>query len=111
MKTSLGCFMIMSWLYVAPTSAQTFDACSDKCCANKGGVHYCDSSAGRFVCGDGDYSSCYCTRHAVMDLQKIHGCCLWQGGVFKIDPKSQLVICNDGGVSEICSVYHAEHIN
>lgn len=81
------------------------DACS-QCCVGKGNIQYCDSSAGRYVCGDGDYSSCYCNRHAVMDLQKIQGCCLWQGGVFKIDPATHVVICNNGGISEICSIYN-----
>lgn len=75
----------------------------DKCCQSMGGISYCDSSAGRFVCGNGSYSSCYCTRHAVMDLEHIQGCCLWQGGVMDIDDKG-LVICNNGGVSETCSL-------
>ena len=78
---------------------------TDGCCVSKGGIHYCDSSAGRYVCGDGDYSTCYCTRHAVMDLQKLQGCCIWQGGVLKKDDETGLVICNDGGVSEICGLY------
>ena len=75
----------------------------DNCCGNMGGVRYCDSSAGRMVCNNGEYSSCYCTKHAVMDLQKIAGCCLWQGGVFKIGARG-LVICNNGSVSELCSL-------
>lgn len=75
----------------------------DNCCVNRGDTQYCDASAGRYVCGDGEYSSCYCTRHAVMNLQKFAGCCTWQGGVMKIDPASHLVICNNGGVSEVCS--------
>lgn len=78
----------------------------ESCCSAKGGIQYCDSSAGRYVCSDGDYSSCYCTRHAVMDLQKIQGCCVWQGGVMKIEPGTGLVICNDGGVSDVCSIQH-----
>ena len=76
------------------------------CCSGMGGIHYCDSSAGRFVCNSGDYSSCYCSRHAVMDLQKIAGCCLWQGGVMATD-MSGTVICNNGGTSEICSTQFA----
>lgn len=72
------------------------------CCSASGGIQYCDSSAGRYVCANGDYSSCYCTRHAVMDLQKIKGCCLWQGGVMKIEPGTGIVICNNGGTSEMC---------
>ena len=73
------------------------------CCVNMGGIKYCDSSAGRYVCENGYYSSCYCTRHAVMDLQKIQGCCLWQGGVFKVDELG-LVVCNNGGVSDVCNL-------
>lgn len=76
---------------------------TDQCCQGMGGVQYCDSSAGRLVCNNGFYSSCYCTRHAVMDLEHLQGCCLWQGGVLDMDP-SGLVICNDGGVSEVCSL-------
>lgn len=79
----------------------------DNCCGGMGGVQYCDSSAGRMVCKNGDYSTCYCTRHAVMDLQKIAGCCLWQGGVFKLSERG-LVICRDGGISEICSLQTPE---
>ncbi|MDP3705808.1 MAG: neurogenic locus notch [Legionellaceae bacterium] len=76
----------------------------NNCCEKAGGIRYCDSSAGRYVCNNGDYSVCYCTRHAVMDLQKIAGCCLWQGGVLKIDEGKGLIICNNGGVSEICGL-------
>lgn len=76
----------------------------DNCCNLMGGVSYCDSSAGRLVCKNGFYSSCYCTRHAVMDLDHVQGCCLWQGGVLKIDPGTGLVICNSGGVSEVCTL-------
>ncbi|AHE66786.1 hypothetical protein [Legionella oakridgensis] len=76
------------------------------CCENMGGVSYCDSSAGRFVCNNGYYSSCYCSRHAVMDLQKLKGCCLWQGGVMSADDQG-LVVCNNGGVSEVCSTQNA----
>ena len=79
-----------------------YAACSD-CCAQMGGIQYCDSSTGRFVCANGYYSSCYCTRHAVMDLQRVEGCCLWQGGVMLVNPTG-LVICNNGGVSAICSL-------
>lgn len=83
------------------------DPCTeDGCCKNKGGIQYCDSSAGRYVCTDGDYSSCYCNRHAVMDLQKFQGCCTWQGGVMKIEDETGLVICNNGGTSDICSIQH-----
>lgn len=73
------------------------------CCDGLNGIRYCDSSAGRYVCQNGDYSTCYCTRHAIMDLQKLEGCCLWQGGVFKISDDRQ-VLCNNGSVSEICTI-------
>lgn len=75
----------------------------DTCCSGMGGIQYCDSSAGRLVCNNGSYSSCYCTRHAVMDLTHIQGCCLWQGGVMTYDDPTGLVICNDGSVSAVCS--------
>lgn len=73
------------------------------CCNNMGGVSYCDSTAGRYVCNNGFHSSCYCTRHAVMDMQKFEGCCIWQGGVLDANDMG-LVICNNGGVSESCSI-------
>jgi hypothetical protein len=73
------------------------------CCSKMGGINYCDSSGGRFVCQNGFYSACYCTRHAVMDLQLLKGCCLWQGGVMPTYDSTGLVICNDGSVSEECS--------
>ena len=71
-------------------------------CKMQGGIHYCDSSAGLYVCKNGEYSTVYCTRHAVMDLEHIQGCCLWAGGVFKITPTG-VVICRDGRISELCS--------
>ncbi|MDI9818564.1 MULTISPECIES: hypothetical protein [unclassified Legionella] len=74
------------------------------CCGSMGGISYCDSSAGRYVCNNGYYSSCYCTRHAVMDLQLLQGCCLWQGGVLTVDPRTGAVVCHNGSVSEICSL-------
>lgn len=74
------------------------------CCGDMGGISYCDSSAGRYVCNNGYYSACYCTRHAVMDLQKLQGCCLWQGGVLTIDEAGGTVLCNNGTFSEICSI-------
>ncbi|MFZ4076879.1 MAG: neurogenic locus notch [Legionellaceae bacterium] len=76
---------------------------NESCCSEMGGVQYCDSSAGRLVCKNGEYSDCYCTRHAVMDLQKLTGCCLWKGGVLKIDPIGT-VMCRDGGYSEGCTL-------
>lgn len=79
-------------------------AFAGNCCNSMGGVKYCDSSAGRYVCSNGYYSACYCTRHAVMDLQKIQGCCLWKGGVLKQDQANGFVVCRDGSVSELCSL-------
>lgn len=75
----------------------------DTCCGGMGGISYCDSSAGRYVCQNGDYSVCYCTRHAVMDLQFIQGCCIWQGGVRTVTALGK-VICRDGTEAEICSL-------
>lgn len=72
------------------------------CCGGMGGINYCDSSAGRYVCKNGDFSACYCTRHAVMDLQLLYGCCLWKGGVSSAN--QGIIVCNDGTVSEMCSL-------
>lgn len=78
---------------------------SDGCCRGMQGVSYCDSSAGRLVCKNGFYSACYCTRHAVMDLQLLRGCCLWHGGVYpKLTSAYGSVMCNDGSYSEECSL-------
>ncbi|WP_078061578.1 neurogenic locus notch [Legionella saoudiensis] len=75
------------------------------CCSGMGGISYCDSSAGRMVCNNGFYSTCFCTPHAVMDLQLIRGCCLWKGGVVNsLTAPNGLVVCNDGSVSEECSL-------
>jgi hypothetical protein len=76
-----------------------------ECCQGMGGIHYCDSSAGRFVCRNGDYSSCYCTRHAIMDFQDLRGCCLWQGGIAQDPDIYGMVVCRDGSISEICSMH------
>ena len=79
--------------------------CEDQtCCGKMGGVSYCDSSAGRLVCNNGYYSSCYCTRHAVMDIQLLQGCCLWQHGVLRTDYQTGAVICNDGTISPECTL-------
>ncbi|HCA89094.1 MAG: neurogenic locus notch [Legionellaceae bacterium] len=86
-----------------PNRACQSDCYRDKCCQNMGGIQYCDASSGRYVCQNGFFSSCYCTRHAVMDLEHLQGCCLWQGGVLDVN-ESGLVICNNGGVSEICTL-------
>lgn len=94
---------IISIVILSITMTTAYADCGDNCCGSMGGIHYCDSSAGRYVCKNGDYSACYCTRHAVMDLQKIAGCCLWQGGVLKITEKG-IVICNNGHISEMCSL-------
>lgn len=103
------CLSLIVLLSALPlTSAQACLAGSrgcelNKCCGNMGGIRYCDSSAGRFVCNNGYYSSCYCDRHAIMDLRHIPGCCVWQGGVSRIDPTGQ-VVCNNGGISEECTL-------
>ncbi|CDZ78891.1 hypothetical protein BN59_03206 [Legionella massiliensis] len=88
-----------------PACTETFLPTCDKhfCCGDMGGISYCDSSAGRYVCNNGYYSSCYCNRHAVMNLQKLEGCCLWQGGVLTV-ADTGAVICNNGSVSEVCSL-------
>lgn len=98
---SLRHLSLLSAVLLYTPSVLADPPCED-CCSRQGGVKYCDSSAGRYVCNDGNYSVCYCTRHAVMDLQKIQGCCLWHGGVFKINELGS-VICNDSTVSEICT--------
>src|SRR3990167_463898 len=99
--------LLLSMLIIVIPLSMVFARCHNEedkisCCEGMGGVSYCDALAGRVVCGNGEYSACYCTRHAVMDLQKITGCCVWQGGVMKTDPFG-LVICRDGGTSEVCS--------
>ncbi len=113
----LGCWLvIITLVFGASTSfAKAPDKCCNTryipkcdqkfCCNDMGGISYCDSSAGRYVCNNGFYSSCYCTIHAVMDIQKIEGCCLWQGGVFNVEEDTGLVVCNNGGVSEVCSIF------
>lgn len=73
------------------------------CCDNDTSVRYCDTSAGFNVLQNGDYANSYCTRHAVMNLQKLEGLCLWRGGVAQITERKE-VICNDGTVSEISSL-------
>ncbi|KTD18905.1 hypothetical protein [Legionella jordanis] len=91
--------------YICDESTSYLPTCDKKnCCGSMGGINYCDSSAGRYVCNNGYYSSCYCTRHAIMDLQKLQGCCLWQGGVLTVDDATGAVVCNNGGISEACSL-------
>ena len=65
-------------------------------------ISYCDATNGRYVLDNGDFSAEYCTRRAVMDMQKFQGCCMWRGGVASITLKGQ-VNCNDGSVSEMCT--------
>lgn len=79
-------------------------ALADGCCKGMGGASYCDSSGGRLVCQNGFYSACYCTRHAVMDLQFLKGCCLWRGGVLQTLDNTGVVMCNDGSFSEECTL-------
>ena len=96
----LVCFAFStSWTYAKNTNGA--------CCNLMGGVSYCDSSAGRLVCNNGFYSSCYCTPHAVMDLQLLRGCCLWKGGVYtgsSLNSHAGEIVCNDGSISEECSL-------
>lgn len=91
---------------IAPKKCTTCE--TNVCCARMGGISYCDSSAGRYVCQNGYYSSCYCTRHAIMDIQNIKGCCLWQGGVYAVNLQG-VVICADGKISEICSIQNTQN--
>lgn len=96
---SIKAIMLTSLLGLLSTSAF-----ADGCCNQMGGISYCDSSAGRLVCKNGFYSACYCTRHAVMDLQLLRGCCLWKGGVYPKLNAYGSVLCNDGSYSEECSL-------
>lgn len=96
---------VLSLLFSPVVTAKSYDS---GCCSKMGGVNYCDSSAGRLVCNNGFYSTCYCTPHAVMDLQLLKGCCLWKGGVLPPNLShggpSGLIVCNDGSISEECSL-------
>lgn len=102
--SSIKQLLMFTVLSITALAAFASGNCSG-CCNGMGGIRYCDSSAGRFVCNNGYYSSCYCTRHAVMDLQKIMGCCLWHGGVLRSDDGAGVVICRDGTISETCSLH------
>jgi hypothetical protein len=75
----------------------------DSCCSEMGGINYCDSTSGRYICKNGYFSACYCTRHADIDLQNLSGCCLWEGGIAKRDAKGR-IHCRDGSISELCSL-------
>ncbi|MDF1758777.1 MAG: neurogenic locus notch [Legionellaceae bacterium] len=107
MNTLYKSVIISSMLVLGSINiAYSEDVCTntcDTCCGKMDGIRYCDSSSGRYVCNNGRYSSCYCTIHAVMDLQKVAGCCLWQGGVLKVS-KEGIVKCRNGSASEMCSV-------
>lgn len=96
--------LLNTLLLVAAMGIVSTPLSADGCCKKMGGINYCDSSAGRLVCNNGFYSACYCTRHAVMDLQLLKGCCLWRGGVYKISERTGLVVCNNGSYSEECSL-------
>jgi hypothetical protein len=106
-RTSMRTALLFA-LAVLSFSSYTI-ACStcsgDSCCAGSG-ISYCDSSSGRYVCKNGDYSTCYCTRHAVMEMERFRGCCMWHGGVYKVNGYGA-VICNDSTVSELCSAHNA----
>jgi hypothetical protein len=98
-------FILLLTLSYLPASLAQNDT-ADGCCSGMGNIMYCDRSAGLYVCNNGDYSACYCSRHAIMDLQSVQGCCLWQGGVESMDPMG-IVHCQDGAVSEVCSILDA----
>ncbi|MCH9756057.1 MAG: neurogenic locus notch [Gammaproteobacteria bacterium] len=102
----LRLLLCLGSLFLSPVTLAAQNCGGANCCGKMGGIQYCDSSAGRYVCNNGRYSSCYCKRSAVMDMQAFAGCCMWQGGVFKFDEKDGLLICNNGGVSEVCSIGH-----
>ena len=89
LKTFFSASMLS--LLISPIYAQS--GYVDGCCSKMGGVSYCDSSAGRLVCKNGFYSACYCTPHAIMDLQLFRGCCLWKGGVVQTYNVNGLVVC------------------
>ncbi len=93
-------FSAVSLLLSCSTSALA--NCNGETCCAGSGISYCDSSSGRYVCRNGDYSTCYCTRHAVMEMDRFKGCCMWHGGVFKINSYGA-VICNDSTISELCT--------
>ncbi|HHF7367050.1 TPA: neurogenic locus notch [Legionella bozemanae] len=106
---TLFCISILS-LLISPSYAATTQFLPSGCCSQMGGISYCDSSAGRLVCKNGFYSTCYCTPHAVMDLNLFRGCCLWKGGVVSTYSITGFVVCNDGSVSEECSLRPEEKI-
>lgn len=98
-------FVYAGMLSLLFSSAYSFTNNNSGCCAKMGGVSYCDSSAGRLVCNNGFYSTCYCTPHAVMDLHMFRGCCMWRGGVVPPSVNALgITVCNDGSVSEECSL-------
>lgn len=100
--------LIISLLFLAMPFSMIYASCSgEACCSLMGGVSYCDSSAGRLVCNNGEYSDCYCTRHAVMDMQKFTGCCMWKGGVLRVNEKG-IFLCRNGGISEECTLQTPE---
>ncbi len=104
LRTLLFASLFSSSLLISPVAAAK--KADNGCCSQMGGPSYCDTSAGRMVCRNGFYSTCYCTPHAVMDLQLLRGCCLWRGGVHppSVTDPTNLIVCNDGTVSEECSL-------
>lgn len=103
----LGLLLLATQLYAStcgnPNGQCNITCQNNSCCSGMGGISYCDSSAGRYVCQNGYFSSCYCTRHAVMDIKYLEGCCLWQGGVATTTING-VVVCRDGTLSEECSI-------
>ena len=69
---------------------------------------YCDSSTGLTVNQNGVYGSTYCTRHAVMDMQKFEGVCMWHGGLEKIT-QNQDILCRDGTISELSTLRNEKY--
>lgn len=106
MRTIKTLFPFAIFLFAAYTTTINASCTGETCCASDGGISYCDSSSGRYVCKNGDYSTCYCTRHAVMEMNSFRGCCMWHGGVFRVNGYGA-VICNDSTISELCSAHNA----
>jgi hypothetical protein len=96
--------IFLAFVFIFFTTSLVAKPAGGGCCNGMNGPSYCDSSAGRLVCKNGFYSTCYCTRHAVMDLQLLSGCCLWKGGVVPDFSVNGLVLCRDGSLSEECSL-------
>lgn len=104
MSLTLRILFLFCLIGCSPTAMAQVSCEKASCCEDMGGISYCDSSAGRYVCNNGYFSSCYCTRHAVMDLQDVQGCCLYHGGVLPRISTYGIVMCRDGTIAELCSI-------